>query len=329
MEMAGGVMLVGLIFWVGSDIQAGRLATGDFMTYLVAVFAMYDPIRRLTRVNNDIQVARASLDRIYSMLDRRPAMAAPASPAPVPDAPRSLRFEGVSFEYEPGAPVLRGIDLEIGRGETVALVGGSGGGKTTLVNLVPRFFDPTGGRVTMDGRDIREFDPGELRRRIGIVTQETLLFMDSVHDNIAYGKPFARRAVVEAARRAHAHEFIAKLPNGYDTLLSEAGSSISGGQRQRIAIARALLRDPPILILDEATSALDTESERAVQDALDALMQDRTTLVIAHRLSTVQGATRICVLDGGAVVEMGRHDELLALGGEYAKLHRLQFGAGG
>jgi subfamily B ATP-binding cassette protein MsbA len=326
MEMAGGLMLAGLIFWVGSDIQAGRLGTGDFMTYLVAVFAMYDPIRRLTRVNNDMQVAGASLDRIYSMLDRRPSMSAPAAPVPVPDAPQRLRFEDVSFEYEPGEPVLSGINLEVARGETVALVGGSGGGKTTLVNLVPRFFDPTGGRITIDGHDIREFDPGELRRKIGIVTQETLLFMDSVHDNIAYGKPFDRESVVGAARRAHAHGFISKLPKGYDTHLSEAGSSISGGQRQRIAIARALLHDPPILILDEATSALDTESERAVQEALDALMLDRTTLVIAHRLSTIQNATKICVLNKGAVAETGRHDELLALRGEYAKLHGLRPG---
>jgi subfamily B ATP-binding cassette protein MsbA len=326
MEMAGGLMLAGLILWVGSDIQAGRLSTGDFMTYLVAVFAMYDPMRRLTRVNNDVQVARASLDRIYAMLDRRPSMPAPAAPVPVPCAPQSLRFEDVHFEYEPGAPVLKGITLEIARGQTVALVGGSGGGKTTLVNLVPRFFDPTGGRITLDGHDIRECDPGELRQRIGIVTQETLLFMDSVHDNIAYGKPFCREAVVEAAKRAHAHGFISELPKGYDTHIGEAGSSISGGQRQRMAIARALLHDPPILILDEATSALDTESERAVQEALDALMLDRTTLVIAHRLSTVQNATKICVLDKGRVTEMGRHDELLALQGEYAKLYRLQFG---
>ena len=326
MEMAGGLMLAALIFWVGSDIQAGRLSTGDFMTYLVAIFAMYDPIRRLTKVNNDVQVARASLDRIYDILDRSPRMAAPMAPIPVPDTPQRLCFEDVSFEYEPGRPVLSGITLEVCRGETVALVGGSGGGKTTLVNLVPRFFDPSKGKITIDGHDIREFDPGALRQKIGIVTQETLLFMDSVHDNIAYGKPFGRESVMEAAKRAHAHEFISKLPKGYDTHLSEAGSSISGGQRQRIAIARALLHDPPILILDEATSALDTESERAVQDALDALMLNRTTLVIAHRLSTIQSATRICVLNKGRVAEMGRHDELLALHGEYARLHGLQFG---
>jgi subfamily B ATP-binding cassette protein MsbA len=204
-------------------------------------------------------------------------------------------------------------------------VGGSGGGKTTLVNLVPRYFDPTAGRVTLDGVDVREFDVRELRRRIGIVTQETLLFLDSVHDNIAYGLEADREAVVEAARKAHAHDFITALRQGYDTPLAETGSTLSGGQRQRLAIARALLQDPPILILDEATSALDTESERAVQEALEVLMRDRTTLVIAHRLSTIQRATRICVLHRGEVVEMGPHEELLARKGEYDRLYQLQF----
>jgi subfamily B ATP-binding cassette protein MsbA len=219
------------------------------------------------------------------------------------------------------------VDLEVNRGETVALVGGSGGGKTTLVNLVPRFFDPTGGRITLDGIDIRRFDPKELRRRIGMVTQETLLFMDTVHDNIAYGMEASREAVVEAAKKAHADEFIVGLPKGYDTPLAETGSSLSGGQRQRIAIARALLQDPPILILDEATSALDTESERAVQAALEELMKHRTTLVIAHRLSTIQRATRICALKHGCIAEVGTHEQLLTCGGEYARLYQLQYQA--
>jgi subfamily B ATP-binding cassette protein MsbA len=239
----------------------------------------------------------------------------------MPTVPQKLRFENVSFAYDPEHPVLNGISLEVNRGEVIALVGGSGGGKTTLVNLVPRFYDPTEGKITIDGNDLRAFDPSALRQQIGIVTQETLLFMDSVHDNIAYGKHFDRELVMAAAKSAHAHDFIMQLPNGYDTCLAEAGSSISGGQRQRIAIARALLQDPPILILDEATSALDAESERAVQKALETLMQNRTTLVIAHRLSTIQNATRIYVLRDGKVVEAGRHEELLALQGEYSRLH--------
>ena len=221
--------------------------------------------------------------------------------------------------------VLRGIDLTVRNGETVALVGGSGGGKTTLVNLVPRFYDPTAGRITLDGIDIREFDPRELRTRIGIVTQETLLFLDTVHDNIAYGMNASREAVVAAAKQAFAHDFIMEMPNGYDSLMAETGATLSGGQRQRIAIARALLQDPPILILDEATSALDTESERAVQAALETLMKDRTTLVIAHRLSTIQRATRICALKHGRIAEQGSHEELLEHRGEYERLYNMQF----
>ncbi len=322
MELVGGLLLAGIIILVS---KTHTVTGADFMVYLMALYAFYDPIRRLTRLNNEVQTAKASLDRIYSLVDREPELQGPAQPSPVPVEPESLRFEAVHFSYDGKHLVLRGIDLEVRRGETVALVGGSGGGKTTLVNLVPRFFDPTAGRLTLDGIDLRQFDPRDLRRRIGIVNQETLLFMDSIHDNIAYGKEASREAVMAAARRAHAHDFIAALPKGYDTLLAETGSSVSGGQRQRLAIARALLQDPPILILDEATSALDTESERAVQAALETLMQDRTTLVIAHRLSTIQRATRICVLKQGCVAEQGSHEELLSLGGEYARLHRLQF----
>jgi subfamily B ATP-binding cassette protein MsbA len=328
MELVGGFLLAFLAAYAAGRFKEGTLTTENFLTYILAVYALYDPLRRLTKLNNEVQVASASLDRVYTMLDRRSELTVAADPRPVPAVPEVLRFEGVHFAYDPQHPVLRGVDLEVRRGETVALVGGSGGGKTTLVNLVPRFFDPTAGRLTVDGTDLREVDPRELRRRIGIVTQETLLFMDTVHDNIAYGAPATREAVIAAAKKAHAHDFIEKLPKGYDTPLAETGASLSGGQRQRLAIARALLQDPPILILDEATSALDTESERAVQAALEALMQDRTTLVIAHRLSTIQKATRICAMKQGRVVETGTHTELLAQGGEYARLHKLQFAEG-
>ena len=328
MELVGGVLLASLLLYATKTIRTGGMDGPGFMAYILALYSLYDPARRLTKLNNELQVAQASLDRVYTVLDRPSEMIVAAQPKPVPAQPQRLVLEAVQFSYEGkngNHDVLRGINLEVGKGETVALVGGSGGGKTTLVNLVPRFFDPTGGRLTLDGVDLRDFDIRELRQRIGIVTQETLLFMDSIHDNIAYGRPAEREAVVAAARKAQAHDFITSLPNGYDTPLAETGSTLSGGQRQRLAIARALLQDPPILILDEATSALDTESERAVQEALEILMLDRTTLVIAHRLSTIQRATRICVLRQGQIVEMGSHEELLALGGEYERLYKLQF----
>ncbi len=324
MEVLAGVLLGALILYATQAIEHGTMSGPNFVTYLMAVFALYDPTRRLTRLNNELQVARASLDRVFAMLDRPSGLAVPTAPQPVPAVPERLRFEGVSFAYDPTQPVLSDIDLELRRGETVALVGSSGAGKSTLMNLVPRFFDPTAGRVTLDGVDLRAFDPRQLRRRIGVVTQDTLLFLDSVHDNIAYGRPASRAEVEAAAQKAHAHDFVVALPQGYDTPLAEAGTSLSGGQRQRLAIARALLQNPPILLLDEATSALDSASERAVQEALDALMEDRTTLVVAHRLSTVQRASRICVLAAGRITEQGRHDELLALGGDYARMHALQ-----
>jgi subfamily B ATP-binding cassette protein MsbA len=237
-----------------------------------------------------------------------------------------LQFEAVEFAYRDDVPVLRGVSFEVARGEVVALVGSSGAGKSTLMDLVPRFHDPTAGRVRIDGNDLRDLTLDSLRGQLGIVTQETILFHDTVRSNIAYGRTDASDGDVRAAAEAaHAHAFVSRLPEGYDTVIGERGAKLSGGERQRIAIARALLRNPPILLLDEATSALDAESERLVQEALERLMRDRTVLVIAHRLSTVQHADRIVVLEQGRVVESGRHAELLERGGVYRRLHDLQF----
>lgn len=327
MELIGGVLLATLLMY--SLYANNGVVEAGFVAYLVAVHALYDPVRHLTKINNEVQVARVSLERIYAILDKDSEIKIALSPKPLPTQPTKIVFENVNFAYEgkkgKNNDVLRNVNLEIHKGETIALVGGSGGGKTTMINLLPRFFDPTSGRITLDGIDLRDFDPRELRLRIGIVTQETLLFMDSVHDNIAYGKSVDREIVKAAAKKAQAHEFIAALPKGYDTSLAETGSTLSGGQRQRIAIARALLHNPPILILDEATSALDAENEHAVQEALEMLMQDRTTLVIAHRLSTIMRASKICVLSHGKIVETGCHEQLLERRGEYHRLYQLQF----
>jgi len=324
METVGGLLLACLAFYGGARIKSGAMTGGGFLIFLLAIYQLYDPIRTLTRMYADLQMSTVALERIFFLLDTKPLLVAPPNPRPMPQFPNIVALEDVRFSYGKDE-VLKGVNLVVRKGETVALVGGSGGGKTTLINLVPRFYDPTAGRITVDGIDIREFDPRELRKRIGIVTQETLLFMDTVHDNIAYGTQASREDVVAAAKKAYAHDFISQLPGGYDSTMAETGATLSGGQRQRIAIARALLQDPPILILDEATSALDTESERAVQAALEILMKDRTTLVIAHRLSTIQRATRICALKQGRILEQGSHAELLELKGEYSRLYALQF----
>ena len=305
------------------------LELADIVMFLVAMVAMYDPAKKLSRVHLIIQQSSAAAERVFAILDT-PATVADlpgARPLPSDRAVAEIRFDDISFSYTPDAPpVLDHVSLTARRGELVALVGGSGAGKTTLVNLLPRFFDPSAGSVLLDGEDIRSFTLESLRRRIGLVTQETFLFNDTVAANIAYGEPGASMdRIVAAAKAAHAHDFIMAMPNGYDTVIAERGTLLSGGQRQRLAIARALLRDPAILILDEATSALDTESERAVQAALEDAMVGRTVFAIAHRLSTIQRADQILVLDHGRIVERGRHDELLSLGGPYARLHHLQF----
>ncbi len=303
------------------------LELSDIILFLGSMVLMYDPVKKLSRVHLVVQQSSAAAERIFAILDMVDNVADLPGAGPLAGPISEIRYEGVSFTYGAGKPqVLDGIDFAARSGELVALVGGSGSGKTTLVNLLPRFFDPVAGHVRLDGRDLREFTLESLRRHIGLVTQETILFNDTVFHNVAYGEPGAtREQVVAAAKKAHAHDFIQAMPQGYDTVIAERGLLLSGGQRQRLAIARALLRNPPILILDEATSALDTESERAVQLALNEAMQGRTVFAIAHRLSTIQRADQILVLDRGRIAERGRHAELLARGGIYERLYRMQF----
>jgi subfamily B ATP-binding cassette protein MsbA len=326
MELIGGVAFVAALWYGSQEITAGRLTAGEFVAFITALFLMYGPAKKLSRVNANLQQAMAATDRIFEVLDTHSEVADKPGAVELMSLRQGLEFRDVRFTFA-GAdqPTLDGVTLQVPVGQTLAVVGRSGAGKTTLSNLVPRFYDPTSGVIAIDGRDIRDFTLASLRAHIAIVTQETVLFDDTVAANIAYGRPDASPDRIEAAARAaHAHEFIVMMDRGYDTLIGERGQRLSGGQRQRLAIARALLRDAPILILDEATSALDAESEMLVQDALTTLMQHRTSVVIAHRLSTVRRADRIVVLEGGRVVESGTHETLLASGGAYAKLYELQ-----
>ncbi len=318
-EMIGAFGTV-LLLWYGSRLVLveRELSAAAFMTFLGLSLKMYSPVKWLTKF--------PSSERIFEFLDAPIDIRDSVDARPFTGVRSHIRFEQVSFEYENGRPVLADIDMEVPAGAVVALVGPSGAGKSTLADLVARFYDPTAGRITIDGTDLRQFQIQSLRARLGIVSQDTVLLHDTVRNNIAYGLgDVAQREVEAAARAANAHEFIVQLPEGYDTVLGERATRLSGGQRQRIAIARAILRDPPILIFDEATSALDSESERLVQDAMDQLLRGRTVFVIAHRLSTVRHADRIIVMQNGRIVQSGGHDELLAQGGLYRHLYRLQF----
>jgi subfamily B ATP-binding cassette protein MsbA len=326
MEVLAAFGIMGALWYGGHQVIAGAMTPGDFFSFTAALALIYGPVRQLSRIMNTIQQSTSSVERVFEILDTPPAIADRPAAAALPGFTSTLRFEGVSFRY-PGSPdlTLRDITLDIRRGEVVAFVGMSGAGKSTLIDLVPRFHDVTSGRITIDGHDVRDVTQASLRAQIAVVTQETFLFSDSIHYNIAYGRPGATLdEVSRAARQAQAEEFILACPEGYATLCGERGVRLSGGQRQRLAIARAFLKDPPILILDEATSDLDAESEFMVQQALTDLMRNRTVLVIAHRLATVRNADRIVVVHEGRLAEIGSHEELLARDGVYRRLYALQ-----
>ena len=326
-----GAVAIAILLLLGRDrINHQVFTPGTFLAFIFAIYKLYDPVRKLTSYNNSFQQALGASATLFSFMDEKDDVHEKPHAVTLPGFSRSIRFEHVNFSYgsngEGNREVLQGIDLEVQKGELLAIVGSSGAGKSTLVHLIPRFFDVTGGRLLIDGSDVRGVTLASLRRQIGIVTQDTILFNDTVRNNIAYGQPHVPAgAVIAAAQAALAHDFVQKLPEGYDTIIGERGLLLSGGERQRIAIARALLKNAPILILDEATSALDSESEALVQSALQNLMVGRTVFVIAHRLSTVRRADRIVVLDSGRIADVGTHEGLLSRLGTYRRLYDLQF----
>jgi len=325
MEFLGGLGIAAIIFYGGYQVIQGVSTPGTFFSFLTALIMLYEPVKRLTNVNNTIQQGISAAVRVFAIMDMKPEIKNRENAVELPRISKEIEIRNMTFTYG-DEPVLTNINLNIKSGEVVAFVGMSGGGKTTLVNLIPRFYDVTEGEILIDGHDIRDVTMESLRGQIGIVTQQTILFNDTVKNNIAYGDiKTSEQDIINASKAANAYPFIKNLPEGFDTVIGEQGARLSGGERQRISIARALLKDAPILILDEATSSLDTESEIEVQEALENLMKGRTTLVIAHRLSTINNADRIIVLVDGKIVEKGTHDFLLAQKGEYFKLYNMQF----
>ncbi|MFO7605183.1 MAG: lipid A export permease/ATP-binding protein MsbA [Desulfurivibrionaceae bacterium] len=325
MELMGGVFVAFVIWYGGHQVLKGNSTPGTFFSFLTALVMIYEPIKSLSRVNSTVQQGMAAATRVFKVLDTPPQITDRPGAKALAPLHDDISFRDVCFSYDNRTQVLNNINLRVKRGECLALVGTSGAGKTSLVNLVPRFFEVDSGEVQIDGRDIRDATLASLRGQIAIVTQQTFLFNDTIRNNIAYGdSDRSEEEIIEAAKAAHALDFIRQLPDGFETVIGESGAKLSGGQQQRVSIARALLKDAPILILDEATSSLDTESEREVQKALENLMRDRTTLVIAHRLSTIRNADRIIVMQQGRIVEEGDHEQLLKKKGVYEMLHDMQ-----
>ncbi len=326
MELIGGLAIAVIIWFGGIGVIKGYSTPGTFFAFLTALIAAYEPIKGVTRVNSTIQQGLAAATRVFSILDVEPEIQDKENAVELPPFTSRIEFRNLNFKYPDNTHVLKDINLTVPVGEALAIVGPSGAGKTTLTNLIPRFLDINGGNILIDGIDIKDVTMHSLRKQIAMVTQQTILFNDTVRNNIGYGDQTADdESIHEAARAAHAFTFIKNLPNGFDTLIGEGGARLSGGERQRISIARAILKNAPILILDEATSSLDTESEREVQKALENLIKDRTTFVIAHRLSTIKSAARIIVLKDGVIVEQGTHDTLIAQKGEYELLYNMQY----